>query len=303
MTSWLNNSARSHCIQWPVCDVITSSALGRVLSSIGPPAGRFTLSSRPHSTSVGVCNVLSRLSRVRSMRHSVRSAVGPDGRRSGGLATTSGSIGGLIAQIDQLVGHRGAVVDKVCADEGFELLAAGSVAAVVGQQAFQAGGRDAPRRPDAAGAHQHQLADAVRSVQRQPQRRGTAVGVADQVGGIDTEFVEQAADHVGQVAERVVLVDALHRAAVAGHVGHDDPEVLCQRIDVAGVVGYPGRAGAAAVQHDHGWAAAGFGDEDRFPVDGDGVFGQVGGGHADTPVLMGVMAGGAGRGRPDWLAA
>ena len=86
------------------------------------------------------------------------------------------------------------------------------------------------------------------------------------MGGIDTEFVEQAADHVGQVAERVGLVDAFHRAAVAGHVGHDDPEVLCQCIDVAGVVGHPGRAGAAAVQHDNGGAAAGFGDEDRFPL-------------------------------------
>ena len=67
-----------------------------------------------------------------------------------------------------------------------------------------------------------------------------------------------------------------------------------QRVDVARVVGHARGAGAAAVQHDHGWAAAGFGDEDRFSVDGDGVFGQVGGGHAGTPVLMGVMAGGAG---------
>ena len=134
--------------------------------------------------------------------------------------------GGLIAQVDQLVGHRGAVVHKVCADEGFELLAAGSVAAVVGQQAFQPGGRDAPRRPDPAGSHQHQLADAVRSIQGEAQRGGAAVGVADQVGGIDAEFVEQTADHVGQVAERVGLIDALDRAAVAGHVGHDDPEML-----------------------------------------------------------------------------
>jgi len=44
-------------------------------------------------------------------------------------------------------------------------------------------------------------------------------------------------------------------------------------------------------------------DEDRFSVDGDGVFGQIGGDHAGTPVLMDVMAGGAGSGCPDWLAA
>src|ERR1700733_2801462 len=90
-TNRLNNSARSHCIQWPVREVITSSALRIRLTSIGPPAGRLTLSSRPHNTNVGVCKCLRRLSRVRSIRHSVRSAVGPDGRRSGGSATTSGS--------------------------------------------------------------------------------------------------------------------------------------------------------------------------------------------------------------------
>src|SRR3984885_3167112 len=87
----LNSSARSHCIQWPVREVMTSSALGIRLASIGPPDGRLTLSSRPHNTNVGVGRCLRRLSRVRSIRHSVRSAVGPDGRRSGGSATTSGS--------------------------------------------------------------------------------------------------------------------------------------------------------------------------------------------------------------------
>ena len=33
VTSWLNSSARSHCIQWPVCEVITSSALGMVFTA------------------------------------------------------------------------------------------------------------------------------------------------------------------------------------------------------------------------------------------------------------------------------
>src|SRR5271168_5554345 len=61
-TSWLNRSARSHCIQWPVREVMTSSALGITLSSIGPPAGRLTLSSRPHSTRVGMVSSLRRLS-------------------------------------------------------------------------------------------------------------------------------------------------------------------------------------------------------------------------------------------------
>ena len=126
------------------CDVITSSALGIRLSSIGPPDGRFTLSSRPHSTSVGVARSFSRLSRVRSIRHSVRSAVGPDGRRSGGSATTSGSIEAAYADVDQFVGHRCAVVDKVRPDERLQLVAARPVAAVVRQQAFQSGSRAVP---------------------------------------------------------------------------------------------------------------------------------------------------------------
>jgi hypothetical protein len=113
----------------------------------------------------------------------------------------------------------------------------------------------------------------VRSIQGEAKCGGTAIGVADQVGRIDIEFVEQAADHVGEVAERVVLVDALHRAPVAGHVRHDDPEVLCERVDVARVIGHTGRAGAAAVQHDDGWAGARFGNEDRFSGDRDRVLG------------------------------
>ncbi len=60
--------------------------------SAGPPAGGLTLSSRPHRTSVGVSRPFNRRSRVRSIRHRVRRAVGPEGRRSGGSAITSGSI-------------------------------------------------------------------------------------------------------------------------------------------------------------------------------------------------------------------
>ena len=70
------------------------------------------------------------------------------------------------------------------------------------------------------------------------------------MGCADAEFVEKAADHVGEVAEWVGLVDAFGRAAIAGHVGHDHPEMLCERVDVAGVVGDAGGARPAAVQHD-----------------------------------------------------
>ena len=51
--------------------------------------------------------------------------------------------------------------------------------------------------------------------------------------GVDAEFVDEAADHVGEVAERIVLVDAFGRPTVAGHVGHDDAEMCGECVDVA----------------------------------------------------------------------
>ncbi len=84
---------------------------------------------------------------------------------------------------------------------------------------------------------------------------------------VDAEFVEQSPDVIGEVSERIAAVDALGRAAVAGHVGHDDPEVLGQRFDVARVIRHARCAGPAAVQQHHGRAGAGLGDEDVFAVD------------------------------------
>jgi hypothetical protein len=106
--------------------------------------------------------------------------------------------------------------------------------------------------------------------------------------GVDAEFVEQSADHIGQVAEWVVLVDAFHRPAVAGHVGHDHPELLCECVDVAGIIGRPGGARSAAVQHHHGGPAAGFGHEHRLTGHGEDLFGQSAGGHTETPLVIGV---------------
>ncbi len=70
-------------------------------------------------------------------------------------------------------------------------------------------------------------------VQREPQSRGAAVGVADQVRSVDAEFVEQPTDRVGEIAERIVVVDTFGGATVAGHVGHDDAEVPGESVDVA----------------------------------------------------------------------
>ena len=104
---------------------------------------------------------------------------------------------------------------------------------------------------------------------------------------VDAEFVEHATDHVGEVAERIVVLNAFRGAAVARHVGNDDAEVLGQRIDVAGIVGHAGRTGSSAVEHDHGRTGSGFSEEDRLACDGHGALGQ-GGGHAATPDLVGV---------------
>ena len=107
----------------------------------------------------------------------------------------------------------------------------------------------------------------MRGVQGEPQRAGSAVGVADQVRPVDAEHVEHSPDVIGEVAERIAAVDALGRAAVTRHVGHDDPEVLGQGFDVARVIRHPRCAGPAAVQQHHRRTGAGFGDEDVFSVD------------------------------------
>ena len=66
-------------------------------------------------TSVGRAQRASRRSRVKSIRSRVRRA--PDGRRSGGFGDHLGLDARLVAQVDQLLGHRRAVVDQVVADE------------------------------------------------------------------------------------------------------------------------------------------------------------------------------------------
>ncbi len=104
---------------------------------------------------------------------------------------------------------------------------------------------------------------------------------------VDAEFVDEAADHVGEIAERIVVGDAFDRPAVAGHVGHDDSEMRCEGFDIPRVVRQTRRTGSSAMQQDDRGPAAGFGDENRFTRDGDGALAQVGGGHAETPVRIG----------------
>ena len=49
------------------------------------------------------------------------------------------------------------------------------------------------------------LADPPRGVQCKPQGRRSAVGVADEMRNVDVECVEQAPDHLREVAERIRL--------------------------------------------------------------------------------------------------
>jgi hypothetical protein len=101
--------------------------------------------------------------------------------------------------------------------------------------------------------------------------------------GGEAEFVEQAANHAGEIAERVGLVlffPAFTRTAVAGHVG--------QRVDVAGVVGDTRGAGTAAVQHHDRWSVARLSEEDPLAGHGDGALDQRGRGHALAAVLVEV---------------
>ena len=91
---------------------------------------------------------------------------------------------------------------------------------------------------------------------------------------VDAELVEHSPDVIGEVSERIAAVDALGGAAVAGHIGHDDPEVLGQGFDVARVIRHARCAGPAAVQQHHRRTGAGVGDEDVFSVDADDAFGH-----------------------------
>ena len=78
----------------------------------------------------------------------------------------------------------------------------------------------------------------------------------------DAERVHEAQHRAGEIAERVLAVEALGRAAVARHVRNDEPEALGQGWDVADEIGGAGRARPAAVQHEQSRALADLYDED-----------------------------------------
>ncbi len=99
---------------------------------------------------------------------------------------------------------------------------------------------------------------------------------------VDTEFVEHSSNVVGEITERIAMVDTLGGAAVAGHVRHDDPKVLGQGVDVARVVRHARCAGAAAVQENNRRTGAGLGDEDVLAVDAYGAFGHGVAGHCSS---------------------
>lgn len=138
---------------------------------------------------------------------------------------------------------------------------------VVVEQAVESGGGPTAGSTDAGRAHEDHPVDPVGGVQGEPQRAGTAEGIADEVGLVQAESVEQSTDPVGDLAEGIGTVDALAGASVAGQVGHDDPVLLRQRGDVPGVVGDAGGAGASTVQQHEGRSFAGLRHEDLLSGD------------------------------------
>ncbi len=96
-------------------------------------------------------------------------------------------------------------------------------------------------------------------VHRQPQRRRTTVGIADQVGARKFEDVQQVGDRGGEVAEGVGPVDPLGRPPVPRHIRHDHSEVAGQLLDIARVRRQAGGAGTTTVQQHYGRTGAGIG--------------------------------------------
>ena len=78
----------------------------------------------------------------------------------------------------------------------------------------------------------------------------------------DAKRVEEPQHRFGEIAERVLAVDALGRAAEAGHVGHDQAKALRERGNVADEIRQTARSGAAAVQHEERRTLADLGDKD-----------------------------------------
>ena len=141
------------------------------------PATGLTWSCRPQTNSVRCGSVARRGSRLMKV-----SLPGPPGRhQQWRVGADLGVVAGFEALPHQVGGQQALVMHQVL-DEGLELVQAGAVAEVVGQQLLDAIGRSRGTGHDAtARAHQHQLADPLGMLHRQAQGGRSTEGVADQV--------------------------------------------------------------------------------------------------------------------------
>ena len=121
-------------------------------------------------------------------------------------------------------GIAAAVKHEVLAQKGAQACPRRPVAAVIVEKMLQPRRRQAARGVDAARPDQDQAVDPLRRVERHPQRAGAAERIAERVGLGHAKRVEQTEHRAGEIAERILAVDALGRAPVTGHVGYDHVE-------------------------------------------------------------------------------
>jgi hypothetical protein len=137
------------------------------------------------------------------------------------------------------------------------------------------------REGDADGAHQHQPADPVREPAGHRERQTATEAVADEVGALDAERVEEP-DELGDP-----LVHAVGARLVAepepGHVGGEDAVRRAERRDREAPVGVGADAGAAAVHQHEGRAVPRLQvvGAESAGVDGGTDLGAGGRGHRD----------------------
>ena len=108
----------------------------------------------------------------------------------------------------------------------------------------------------ATGPHQHQPADPLGVLEREPRRRTAAEAVAEQVDPVDAELVEQRDEVVGREAEVVADHLGLVGAAEAGLVDQQGAEVLGEAWQRGAEVAPRRGPGTAAVQHHERQPAA-----------------------------------------------
>ena len=144
---------------------------------------------------------------------------------------------GIDGRLVALFEHLGVDLPRVVHERGndrLHLLPARARRGVEGHEGLEAlrrpGARE--RQGPAGRAHEHQPVGALRVIEGELERRAAAEGVADEVGAVDAELVEEAAHRPGVELPHPALDHRLVGAAIAGLVDGQHPEVRSQRREV-----------------------------------------------------------------------